>query len=158
VFKRFTIISALFLPFFFSLSARDIDLNRLALDSAKQKKILLVWLHKTDCGYCEAMNEFTLNEDKIAALLKSSFSLVDINIHDDNIVAYKDFTGSGREFAKRVGYDFYPSSLFIDDKAEIIFAAPGYVEEKDFFKMLDYVKSGAYRTMNYDTYNRGIQH
>lgn len=140
--------------FFFSLSARDIDLNRIARDTAKQKKTLLVWLHKKDCGYCEAMYEFTLGDDKVAAVLASSFQLVDININDNDTVTYNGFKGSGHDFAKHVGYNFYPSSLFMNADAALIFAAPGYVEEKDFFNMLGYVSSGAYKSMNYDSYKK----
>ncbi|MHC3995806.1 thioredoxin family protein [Thiomicrolovo sp. ZZH C-3] len=154
MYKHHFITLLILLSFFFSLSARDIDLDRIALDTAKQKKTLLVWLHKNDCGYCEAMYEFTLGDDHVAPQLESSFTLVDININDDDTVTFKDFKGSGHDFAKHVGYNFYPSSLFIDADAEIIFAAPGYVEEKDFTNMLDYVSSGAHKTMTYDSFKR----
>ena len=138
----------------FSLSARDIDLNRLALDSAKQKKTLMVWLHKTDCGYCESMYEFTLQDEKVSAILKSAFDVVDINIYDKDRVTHHEFTGSGHDFAKHVGFNFYPSTLFMNKDAEIVFAAPGYVEERDFLKMLRYIKSEAYREMSYDAFKK----
>ncbi|WP_345970099.1 MULTISPECIES: thioredoxin family protein [Sulfurimonas] len=154
VYKHHFITLLMLTSFFFSLSARDIDLNRIAIDTAKQKKTLLVWLHKNDCGYCEAMYEFTLGDDKVSSLIQASFELVDININDDDTVMFKEFRGSGHDFAKHVGYNFYPSSLFLDADGEIIFAAPGYVEEKDFFKMLDYVSSGAHKSMTYDSFNR----
>ena len=137
-----------------ALSARDININNLAAEAAKQNKHLLIWLHKTDCGYCESMREFTLEDENIAAVLKKAFLFVHININEKDDVTFKTFKGDGKAFAKKVGYNFYPSSLFFDAKADLIFAAAGYIEENDFLMMLTYVDSGAYRTMKYDIYRQ----
>ena len=137
-----------------TLAAREINLDNLAAKAAEQNKHLLVWLHKTDCGYCESMREFTLEDENVAAVLKNSYLFVHINISENDNVTYKSFKGSGKAFAKKVGYNFYPSSLFLNGKTEIVFAAAGYIEEKDFLMMLKYVDSGAYRHMKYDMFRQ----
>jgi thioredoxin-related protein len=154
VFKFITISLLICLSFSSSLSAREINLNTLAAEAAKQHKHLFVWLHKTDCGYCEAMREFTLEDDRVAAILKKSFRFIHINVNDNDDIRYKSFKGSGKAFAKKVGYSFYPSSLFMDKQANLIFAAAGYIEEKNFLVMLKYVESAAYRTMKYDRFRQ----
>jgi len=154
VFKQFTFLLFFFLIQASSLSARDINLNKLAADAATQQKHLLVWLHKTDCGYCESMREFTLEDDAVAAQLERSFLFVQINVSENDTVTYKTFTGSGKAFAIKVGYNFYPSSLFMNDKADIVFAAAGYIEEGDFKKMLTFVETGLYKTMSYDAFRQ----
>jgi len=144
----FTLISAS------SLGGREIDLNKLSSEAAEQHKHLLVWLHKTDCGYCESMREFTLEDDAVADLLKQSFLFVQINVSENDTVTYKTFKGSGKAFAVRIGYNFYPSSLFLNESADIIFAAAGYIEEGDFKKMLTFVESGRYKIMSYDAFRQ----
>lgn len=134
--------------------ARDIDLNTLAADAAAHQKHLLVWLHKTDCGYCESMREFTLEDDNVSPYLKAHFVFEHINVNEKDTVSYKTFKGDGKAFAKTVGFNFYPSSVFMDKSAEIVFAAPGYIEERDFMVMLKYVQSGAYKKMGYDCFSR----
>ena len=151
---KFITISLLLCLSLSSLSAREINLNALATDAAKQNKHLLVWLHKTDCGYCESMREFTLEDEKVAAVLKKSYLFSHINISENDEIIYKTFKGNGKAFAKKVGYNFYPSSLFLNEKADLIFAAAGYIEEKDFLIMLEYVDSGAYRRMKYDLFRQ----
>jgi thioredoxin-related protein len=42
----------------------------------------------------------------------------------------------------------------MDQNAEIVFAAPGSIEERDFLVMLNFVRSGAYKKMGYDCYRR----
>lgn len=152
--KRFS-VSFLLLSFIVSVAfGRDVDIDALAASAAKEQKHLLVWLHKTDCGYCESMREFTLEDDKIAPMLEKGFVFEHINVYDNDTITYKSFKGNGKAFAKKVGYSFYPSSLFLDKDAEIVFAAPGYIEERDFAVMLKFVQSGAYKKMGYDCFRR----
>ena len=154
MFKLIPFSLFLYAILFSALSAREININTLALKAAQEDKHLLVWLHKTDCGYCESMREFTLEDDRIAASLKKSFLLIQINVSEKDDVIYGEFKGTGKEFAKNVGYNFYPSSLFFDADAKMIFAAAGYIEENDFAVMLNYIESGAYRKTRYDIYRQ----
>ena len=146
-----------------SLYAREINLNNL-IDRAKESdKHLLVWLHKTDCGYCESMKEFTLQNDTIKLFTDKNFLYVHINVYDKDKVTYKKFVGSGREFAKNIGYDFYPSSLFFDDNRDIVFTEVGYIDnsrtpnEKRFFSILNYIESKSYKKMDFEDYIFEIQ-
>lgn len=85
-------------------------------------------------------------------MIEKYFVFVDINISDNDSVTYQSFKGNGHDFAKHVGYNFYPSSLFIDEKNEIVFAAPGRQDENDFYIMLNYVKSKSYKTMDLQSF------
>lgn len=87
-------------------------------------------------------------------MLAKSFVFVPINVSDNDTVTFKTFKGSAKAFAKRLGYSFYPSSLFMDAHADIVFAAPGYIKLNDFAVMLRFIKSGAYKKMDYDRYHR----
>lgn len=109
-------------------------------------------MHQTDCGYCESMIQFTLDDDANVPLLKKHFIYTHINIKESDHVVYNDFQGNGREFAREIGYDFYPSSIFMDANYKIIYAIPGYQDEKHFFHLLNYLISNKYTTMDFDTY------
>jgi thioredoxin-related protein len=135
-----------------TLDARDIDINAIVSDAKKTDKHVLVFLHKTDCGYCDSMIIFTLDDDAVKEMIKKYFVFIDINISDNDKVTYKSFKGSGHDFAKHVGYNFYPSSLFIDENDEIVFAAPGRQDENDFYIMLNYVNSKSYKTMDLQSF------
>jgi thioredoxin-related protein len=139
-----------------SLFARDIDINTITKDSAASKKYVFIFLHRTDCGYCDSMQMFTLDDDPVKKLIEKDFVFVHINISENDVVKYEDFTGSGRDFAEYVGYDFYPSSLFLNSANEIIYAIPGYQDEKKFLVILKYIASGAYKKMDYRTFKESI--
>lgn len=136
----------------FSLLAREINIDAIVSAAKKTDKHTLVFLHKTDCGYCDSMIIFTLDDDAVRGLIEKEFVFVDINISDKDSVRYKEFAGNGREFAQMLGYDFYPSTVFIDTQNEVVFGVPGKQEENDFFIILNYVKTMSYKTMDLQSY------
>lgn len=154
VIKTFLIILTLQL----ALHAREININTLVNSAKASNKHLFIFMHKTDCGYCESMIEFTLQNETIKAFTDKYFVYEHINVYDKDIVTYRDFKGSGREFAKEIGYDFYPTTLFFDDNAKMIYEEFGYIDnekmpnEKRFLRILNFVASKSYKTMEYEEY------
>jgi len=138
------------LIFMASLYAKEINIDKAALKARDLHKHLFVFLHKTDCGYCESMIQFTFEDELIKPFIKKNFLYLSINVNDNDIVSYKDFKGSGREFAKSIGYDFYPTALFFDKMANIVEVEVGYIDsekipnEKRFYEILKSVKNRSY--------------
>ncbi len=151
------IITSLFLfiiAFNIPLFARNIDIGVIVKNSVETSKHLFIFLHRTDCGYCESMQTFTLDDDPIKELIQKKFVFLHINILEDDVVKYKNFTGNGRDFAKNIGYNIYPSSVFLNSANEIIYAVPGYKDKDQFLLILKYVDSGAYKTMGYQAFKK----
>ena len=143
---------------FVSLDAREINLDKLIHKASLSHKHLFVFLHKTHCGYCESMKEFTLQNSIVQSFIQKHFIYEHINIKKNDSVTYQDFHGSAKEFAIDIGYNFYPTSLFFDDKGEVILAEVGYRDsvaepnEKRFYKILHFIQSEAYKTMDMSEY------
>ncbi len=138
-----------------TLSAKDININELVKEATAINKKVFIFLHRTDCGYCDSMISFTLDDDIVRPLIKNNFLEIHINIFDDNTIFYNDFTGDGRSFAKHIGYNMYPSSIFLDEQSKIIHAEVGYIDEKNFPISLNYVISSAYKSMDIVDYEEG---
>jgi len=140
------------------LQAEVIDIDNLVNKAKKSDKHLLVWLHKTDCGYCENMREFTLENETIKDFIDENFIFVHINVYEKGTVKYQNFSGNSLEFAKEIDFNFYPSSLFFDDEGDIIFAEVGFVDnkkmpnEKRFYKILNFIKSKSYEKSDFADY------
>lgn len=147
----------------FVLQAREINIDKLVDSATSSKKHLFLFIHQTDCGYCVSMIDFTLNNDVIKKYIKKNFIYEHINIRENDVISYKKFKGNGREFAKHVGYAFYPSSLFFDKNKEIIFGEAGYIDsnamsnERRFYTILHYIHSKAYKEKDFDHYTFEIQ-
>jgi thioredoxin-related protein len=149
-------LSLLFLLVASFAQAREIDLNSMVKKASKTQNHLFVFLHQTDCGYCESMIQFTFEDEKIKSFINNNFIYEHINIKEKDVVSYKEFKGSGKEFAKYIGYDFYPTSLFFDNRGELVFVEVGYIDKESipnetrFYKILEHVKSKKYKEMNFN--------
>ena len=158
MFKTIIQIFLLIITLQLTLHARIINIDHLINVAKKSNKHLFVWLHKTDCGYCENMREFTLENETISSFIEKNFIFIDINVYKKDSVKYEDFRGNGLEFAKDMGYNFYPSSLFFADDGEMIFAEVGFIDrasqsnEKRFYKILNFIQSKSYESIDYSEY------
>lgn len=150
--NKFICFFLIALLFHLPLSARNIDINKLINSATNADKYLFIWFHKTDCGYCDSMKEFTLDDETIKTLIKKKFLFVHINVYEKDRVMYKDFVGSGRDFAKFLGFDFYPTSLFFDKNNDVIYRAVGYHDENEFYRVLEFIETKSYLKMDYDTF------
>jgi len=132
--------------------ANTINIDKLLNSAKNSDKHLFLFLHKPTCSYCENMLLFTLPEDEIAEKIRENFIFVDIDIADTGEVLFDDFRGSKQEFAKYVGFNFYPSSLFIEKSKEGVYGVAGYKDEDAFLKILRYVETHSYKKSGIDDF------
>lgn len=141
------------LVFIFStIGAENIKIDKIFSEAEISHKHVLIFLHKPNCGYCERMIDFTLKNERVTLKIKNNFIFVDINIADTGEVSFNNFKGSKRDFAKYLGYDFYPSTIFINSKKEIVYSQPGYQDEDKYFKILSYIDSHSYEEMGIEEF------
>ena len=133
-------------------SADNINIDAIAAKAEKSHKHVLIFLHRPGCSYCETMIEFTLPDETIEQKIKKNFIFVDINIGDTGEVTFDGFKGTRREFAKDLGYDFYPSTVFVYEDKEIVYAVAGYKDAKEFLKILRFTQSHSYEEMDIDDF------
>ena len=136
------------------LSASNINIDNIAKGAEKSNKHILIFLHKPHCGFCERMIKQTLKDEWISEKIKKDFIFVDVDISKTGDVTYKNFKGSKREFAKFLGYDFYPTTIFIDNKNEVIYVQPGYQDEMNFLDILEYIDSNLYEDMSIEDFKK----
>ncbi|MBT5935364.1 thioredoxin fold domain-containing protein [Sulfurimonas sp.] len=156
MFKKTTLlISLLFLTF---LDAQEINIDEAVKLSKKTNKPILLYFHKIGCSYCNSMQAFTLEDDFVIEFIQNNYKIFHINVSRNDQITYKGKTSGGLCLAKDVGYNFYPSVLFLDDKADIEYASLGYKSENEFLVILEYVKKGFYKTMSLDFYKEKINY
>ncbi len=136
----------------FPLFAKDLNLDAIVNEAAKKDAPVLLFFHKPHCGYCDHMIEFTLKDSAIKKRIEKDFIFIDLYTKEDGNISYDGFVGSRREFAKHIGYDFYPTSVFIDSSKKIVHIAPGMLDQVDFLQVLNYITTKRYREMEFQTY------
>ncbi len=135
-----------------SLYAQIINLDTSLQVANQTNKTVLIFLHKNGCGYCNAMEEFTLDDDEIKKFISLHFIYVSINISQNIDIIFHKTRQSGLEFAKEIGYNFYPTILFLDRDGELLDATVGYKENTEFLQFLHYIRSSENDTLSFEEY------
>jgi len=124
--------------------ANDVNLDKLLYKAKNENKHILIFLHITGCNYCLKMEEFTFDDENVEKKIKKDFIFVDINVKDQGEVLFNNSKMSKVEFAKKIGYDIYPSCLFFDKNGELVYDEVGYKDESKFLKTLELVSNKSY--------------
>jgi len=139
-----------------TLYAKEINIDKLVQNSNKSNKKVLLYLHRVGCAYCNSMEEFTLEDELVLEYMQSNYEIVHINVSYKDIFIYKGKKSGGHCLAKRIGYAFYPSSLFLDKNGDIAYPVVGYKNEYEFLVILQYFKEDYYKTMTLKEYKKKI--
>ncbi len=132
------------------LYANDLNIDTIVANT--NDKPLLLFFHKPHCGYCKRMIALTLNNKDVKQEIEHNFVYVDIYIQDEGDVIFNGFRGSRRAFAQHLGYDFYPTSLFLDANGKFIKALPGAQKADLFMHVLTYISTKSYQKTGFNTY------
>ncbi|MCK4442664.1 MAG: thioredoxin fold domain-containing protein [Sulfurovaceae bacterium] len=134
----------------------DFDIDKLSIQAKDTNKSVMIFFHKDYCGFCEKMEE-TIDSKKIQQEIKKDFLLLSINIDDDEIVAYQGFKGNNHKFAKEFGVTLYPTLIFIDGNNKAIYLTVGYRKKEELSKILEYIRSKSYKTMEFETFKTNLE-
>ena len=139
------------------IDAQTINIDEDAKGLQKTDKILLVYLHKTGCPYCERLEEFTFDDVDIENYINEhyEFRSFNVSVPEDRVI-YNGKTMTNKEFSRTFGYGFYPVVIFMDSNKKIIHTSLGYVEDRIFMATLQYLTTKKYKEMSFDEYKKHI--
>ena len=128
------------------------------VEEAKEgNKHVMLFFHLDGCPYCEQMVQ---NFDKafLKGSIQENFEVIAINIRGDLEVAMdEDQTLSEKALAAKIGVQWTPTVVFLNQKNEIVAKTNGYRTPQKFKQVLDFVRHKAYETQTLAGYIEGIE-
>ncbi len=140
-----------------SLFSQEINIDKIIQTAHKSNKDVILYLHRIGCSYCNSMQEFTLEDDDVQEYLDENYKVIHVNVSLKDTIVYKGKKSGGICLAKNIGYDFYPSALFLNKNADIEYASVGYKNEFEFFVILNYMHNDFYKEMSLKEYKQQIK-
>ena len=116
----------LFFIIVISAHGTDIDVDKLLQWAKKQNKHIMFFHHIPECPYCKTMLTENFQDATILKEIDKNFLYVDVYTANKGDIRFKDFKGSYKEFSAFIGAFVYPSTIFMNDKGEVVHKAIGY--------------------------------
>jgi len=127
-------------------------------------KKIFVDVYTDWCGWCKKMDKTTFGNMEVAAYMNQNFYMVKMDAEGKQDIFFKDktykFIPNGRrgyhELAATLlnGRLSYPSTVFLDEKVQIITVVPGYQDANNFLKIAKYIGEDIFRDTTWQEYNK----
>ncbi len=169
-------MSLLFVAFFLGLTAFNkvspskegtnwISLAEAEKSFAKEKRPILIDLYTDWCGWCKVMDKKTYAHPKVAAYLSKNFYTVKFDAEGKSPVTFNNKTFRFSQqyrthelaIALTQGNLSYPTTVIIPGDGSQPQVIPGYLEPKQFEKILKYFGEGKYGKVPLQEYDRNFK-
>lgn len=124
-----------------------------ALDQApKQNKKIILDVYTDWCGWCKRMDRDTYSDSTVQSYLAGHFVASRMNPEKDGTVEFGGKKYSQREFGQALGVNGYPATAIFNEKRELLTVIPGYIQPKEFLKILQYFGENTHLTTKWEDY------
>jgi len=155
-------LKKLLIPFwllfvFTILNATNIDLDKIVEVAKKQNKQILIFHHIPGCSYCKAMLTENFKDRAILQEIDKHFIYVDIFTADKDIVKFRDFRGTHKDFSEYIGAFAYPATIFMDAEGKVIYRSIGYRNIDEYLSEIKYILTKSYKKMDLESYKTKLE-
>lgn len=138
-----------------------VEATKLAETDKKPKKIF-VDIYTDWCGWCKKMDQDTFQNPEVAEYMEKNFYMVKMDGEGKEHITFKGntykFVASGRsgyhELAAALmqGKLSYPTTIFLDEKMNMLSPLPGYQKPAPFLNIAKYFGDNIYKEKDWKTY------
>lgn len=121
-------------------------------EAKKSGKKILIDVYTDWCSWCKKMDTTTYTNKKISEYLKKNYVIIKLNAEGDEKIMYAGQTLSPAEFAKGMGVNGYPATLFMKSDGQPITLLPGYAEPDRFIHVLSFIGENHYEKKKFADY------
>ncbi len=129
----------------------------------KSPKKIFIDVYTDWCGWCKKMDKDTFQNEEVAAYMSKNFYMVKLDGEGTEPIEFKGktykFVPQGRkgyhEFAAALmqGRLSYPTTIFLDEKMNMLSPVPGYQKPEPFLNIAKYFGDNIYKEKDWKTYS-----
>lgn len=119
----------------------------------QHNKMIIVNVYTDWCKWCKKLDKEVYTDARVTKVIDDYFYMVRLNAESEEPIVFNGQKLTMAQFAQLLGVTTYPGTVFVDAKGNTIGKQTGYMEVEVFEKLLAYVGSNAYRTMQFDEFS-----
>ena len=117
-----------------------LDFREDIADAAREHKRLLVYFGQDGCPYCAKLMGVNFSQRSIVETTRRHFVAIALDLWGDRDTTWVDGSAMPEKaLAKKLGVQFTPTVLFLDEQGKIVARIDGYFPPQRFEAVLDYV-------------------
>ena len=133
----------------------------------KNPKPLLIDVYTDWCGWCKKMDKTTYKNNVIVNYINNNFYAVKLDGEGKKDIKYKDHTFKFRQQGRTKYNEFaaallngklsYPTTVFMNEKLELLDRVPGYLDTKLMEKVLTFFATEKYKSTKWEDFVKGFK-
>ena len=120
--------------------------------SRQQNKKVLIDVYTDWCGWCKKMEKEVYTDSRVSSALASDFVAIRLNAESKNTLTFNGEQIDEATFARAMGVNAYPTTIFLEPGAKPITKVEGYLEPQEFGTMLAFIGKDYYKTTTYEAF------
>lgn len=125
-----------------------------ALSAAKESnRIVVVDVWSRNCGWCRKQQTEVYTQPDLQAYLLGNFELGRLDIDQDaDTLSYRGYTLSSQMLSAGFGATATPTTIFLEPDGTYITRLSGFHAYEDFFGVIRYIGTQAFREMSFEDF------
>lgn len=104
------------------------------------------------CSFCNKMKREIFPVKEIQNFLETNYYPVKIDIESDELLVFNGEQMTYRRFSQSMSVSATPTMIFLNDSGDVMGMQPGYLPERTFKALLEYVVSNSYGSVDFEQY------
>ncbi len=163
--KKILILLGLFIQTFHCIAQNSEKIHWMSFKEAMEKgsttpKKVFIDVYTGWCGWCKRMDASTFSDSDVVKYINQNFYAVKLDAETKEVIKYKDKSYSyvaeykSNELAALLlnGQMSYPTTVYLNEKLEIIGPVQGYLKKEQLLPVLKYFSEDEYVTKKWDDF------